>query len=332
MRPTKSRALFACVAISAVTLTGCAEKAKTGDQAAENYPKKSISYVIPFDPGGESDVTARLQQKPLEKAFGQKVVVSNKEGGGGAVAWSELAKRTKPDGYTLMGANLPHVVLQPLARKDAGYETKDIKWAYIFQETPGALIVPKNSPYKTLDEFIAGAKKKKLSIGGSATYSANHMGTLALNKATGIETTYVPFSGTAAVTPALLGGEVDAAMGYTTSALEMKDKGVRVLAFAADERLPNFPNVPTFKEEGYDVSQGSAWRGVAVPPDTPDAVIDSVAKTFKKVNTDPAMQKKMKKLGFKREDMGPAAATKFTKQRQKNARSLLKEYGLLKND
>ena len=326
-----SLASFAALAL-AVSVGACAEQSGGGGASADDYPKKQIQYIIPFDPGGESDVTARLQQKPLEKEFGQSVVVSNREGGGGAVGWSQLAKRTKADGYTIMGSNLPHVVLQPLARDDAGYETDDIKWAYLFQRTPGALIVAKNSPYKTVEQFVAAAKKKKLTVGGSGSYSANHMGTLALNAETGGKSTYVPFSGTAAVTPALLGGQVDAIMSYNTSALDLKEKGARVLAFASDERLEQFPDVPTFKEKGYDITtQATAYRGVAVPPDTPDAVVKKIATAFEKVNKDPTAAKKMAKLGLEREDMGPAEAKKFVDEQKGTQKELLEEFGLLKN-
>lgn len=323
-------ASFAVVALAAST--GACAKQSGGGASAEDYPTKQISYVIPFDPGGESDVAARLQQKPLEKELGQSVVVSNREGGGGAVAWSQLAKRTKADGYTIMGANLPHVVLQPLARDDAGYQTDDIKWAYIFQQTPGALIVAKDSPYETLEDFITAAKKKKLTIGGSASFSANHMGTLALNDAADTKCTYVPFSGTAAVTPALLGGQVDAIMSYNTSALDLQEKGARVLAFASSKRLDAFPEVPTFKEKGYDItSQATAYRGVAVPPETSEEVVDTLAASLKKVHDDPEIAKKMDNLGFVREDMGPAEATKFTDEQKVTQKKLLEEFKLLKN-
>lgn len=332
----RSRAKYASLAsVVALALTvsmgACAEQSGGGGAQADDYPQKQIQYIIPFDPGGESDVAARLQQKPLEKDLGQSVVVSNREGGGGAVAWSQLAKRTKADGYTIMGANLPHIVLQPLARDDAGFQTDDIKWAYIFQRTSGALIVSKDSPYKTLEDFVAAGKKKKLTVGGSASYSANHMGTLALNHATGTNCTYVPFSGTAAVSPALLGGQVDAIMSYNTNAIELKEKGARVLAFASEKRLEAFPDVPTFKEKGYDiVTEATAYRGVAVPPDTPDAVVDKLAASFKKVHDDPATAKKMDELGFEREDLGPAEAKKFTEEQKVTQKKLLEEFKLLK--
>lgn len=322
---------LALVASAAVALAGCGQgPAAEGGAAANDYPNKQIQYVIPFDPGGESDVTARLQQEALEEAFGQSVVVSNRPGGGGAVAWAELASQTRPDGYTVMGANLPHVVLQPLAREDAGYQTQDIKWAYIFESTPGGLIVAEDSPFETLDDFIQAAEESpgELTVGGSAKFSANHIGTLAIEKATGIDVTYVPHTGTAAATPALLGGQVDALMSYNTAALDLREEGARVLAFATEERLPQFSDVPTFTELGYDVING-AWRGVAVPPDTPDAIVDKIAVAFEKVNQDPEVVERMENLGFEVVNMGPEEATTFTEERQGSAREILEEYDLI---
>lgn len=321
---------IAALAGMSMIAAGCAEQSSGGaEAAAEEYPTKDISYVVPFDPGGESDITARLQQQPLEEVLGVSVAVSNRPGGGGAVGWSELATSMKPDGYTWMGANLPHVVLQPLARDDAGYETADINWAYIFESTPNALVVAKNSKWNSLEDFVEAAKNGKLTVGGSSSFSANHIGTLALSKEAGVDLTYVPFSGTAAATPALLGGQVDALMTYNTEALDLIDQGAKVLGVASEERLPNLPDVPTFKEQGFDVVQG-AYRGVAVPPDTPDEIRQQVADAFAEVNQDPEVIEKMKSLGFIIEDMGPEEATEFTEQQVTEAEDLLETYGLLK--
>ena len=318
------------VSALAMAATGCAEQSDTGGSAAEDFPAKEVRYVIPFDPGGESDITARLQQQALEKALGQPVVVSNRPGGGGSVGWSELANGTPADGYTVMGANLPHTLLQPLARDDAGYKTEDLKWVYIFESTPNAFVVPKDSPYNSIQDFVDAAKNETLTVGGSSDFSANHMGTLALNEKAGIELTYVPFSGTAAAAPALLGGQVNALMTYNTEALELQDQGAKVLAVASEERLDELPDVPTFKEEGLDVIEG-AWRGVAVPPDTPDEIVSRLADAFEQVNQDPQVREKMTNLGFHIEDMGPQEAADFISTRQEEARQLLQTFGLIQN-
>lgn len=333
MAPLRGKAWTGLAALAAMSMVaaGCAEQsAGSAEAAAEEYPTKDISYAVPFDPGGESDVTARLQQQPLEDILGVSVQVSNRPGGGGAVGWSELATSMKSDGYSWMGANLPHVVLQPLARDDAGYQTEDINWAYIFESTPNALVVAKNSKWNSLEDFVNAARDGKLTVGGSSDFSANHIGTLALNKAADIDLTYVPFSGTAAATPALLGGQVDALMTYNTEALDLIDQGAKVLGVASEDRLPNLPDVPTFKEQNFDVVQG-AYRGVAVPPDTPDEIRAQVAEAFEKVNEDPKVQKQMENLGFIIENMGPEESHEFTEQQVAEAEDLLETYGLLKD-
>jgi tripartite-type tricarboxylate transporter receptor subunit TctC len=263
--------------------------------AFAEFPEKPITYTIPFNPGGESDITARLQEPELEKDLGVAVNVTHKPGGGGAVAWSEFQRTAKPDGYSVVGCNIPHIIGQPLIRKDAGYKTDGFKIIMWFHFTPNALVVSKDSPFKTLDDFIKFAKSKPFvgTVGGSGTYSANHLETLRLMKAAGIDLTYVPYTGTGPVIPALMGGHLKAAMSYTPVSVNYKDK-FRTLAVAAEERVPAMPDVPTFKELGYDIV-GGAFRGVAAPLGTPQPVVDRLAKAYTEAN---------KKISQKQLDLG----------------------------
>ncbi|GAB3437924.1 tripartite tricarboxylate transporter substrate binding protein [Streptomonospora sediminis] len=329
MQPSR-RAFLAGLTTAALPLplAACATQSAPAGGDISAYPSRSLTYTLPFDPGGESDITARLQQQPLEDALGVSVVVNNRPGGGGAVGWSELVHQARPDGYLVMGANLPHVILQPLARDQAGYETDQINWAYIFQSTPNALVVSGDSEYRSVGDFIGRSTETELSLGGSGAFSANHIGTLALADQSEGKLTYVPFSGTAAASPALLGGQVDALMTYNTEALKLQDKGMRVLAIAAEDRVPEFPDVPTLRESGFDVVEG-AWRGAAVPPDTPRKVIDVLADAFAQVNQDKAFLKKAKSLGFHIEDMGPEKAVEFTRERTKLSEDLLRRFDML---
>lgn len=264
--------------------------------AFAEFPEKPITYTIPFNPGGESDITARLQEPELEADLGVAVNVTHKPGGGGAVAWSEFQRTAKPDGYSLVGCNIPHIIGQPLIRKDAGYKTDGFKVVMWFHFTPNALVVSKDSPFKTLDDLIQFAKKKPFvgTVGGSGTYSANHLETLRLMKAAGIDLTYVPYTGTGPVIPALMGGHLKAAMTYTPVSVNYKDK-FRTLAVASEERVPAMPDVPTFKELGYDIV-GGAFRGVAAPLGTPQPVVDRLAKAFTETNK--KISKKQLDLGF----------------------------------
>ncbi|HNU93400.1 MAG TPA: tripartite tricarboxylate transporter substrate binding protein [Bacillota bacterium] len=292
--------------------------------AAAGFPEKPITYMICFDPGGESDITARLQQKYLEEVLKAKVVITYKVGGGGAVGWSELI-RSKPDGYTIAGDNLPHTILQPMQRGDAGYTTEQLKRVYCFESTPCALVVKKDSPFKTLDDFIAFAKKNPgaVTLGGSGSWTANHLGTIELEKAAGVKLTYIPFTGSGSATPALLGGHVTGLMTYTTMAAQQLDK-FRILAVAAPKRSAVFPDAPTFQELGYDIVEG-AYRGVSVPPNTPENIVKIIADAFEKVNKNPEFAKKMAELAFDLEFMGPAEYTKFIQTRKAYYTDLLKD-------
>jgi tripartite-type tricarboxylate transporter receptor subunit TctC len=294
------------------------------------YPSKQLTYIICFNPGGESDITARIQEPVLKKYFGQEVVVTYKIGGGGSVGWSELV-RSKPDGYTIAGDNLPHIVLQPLERGNAGYNTLDLKQIYMFESTPNLLVVRQDSPYKTLKDFVDYAKNNPpgiVTVGGSGSSSANDLGTTMLNKAAGIKLTYIPFGGSGSAVPALLGGHVTALMTYSTMGVQYKDK-FRGLAIAAEERMAVLPDVPTFKELGYDIVEG-AYRGVAAPPGTPDDIIKKLADVFDKVMKDPEVQKKMDENGFKTEYMGPAASLKLVKKKMVEYKAIMEELGRIK--
>ncbi len=191
--------------------------------AADPYPSRQLTYLICFDPGGQSDREARRQQAHLTRIMGQKVLIDYKVGGGGAMGWKELV-RSKPDGYLFAGFNIPHVILQPL-QQEVGYKTDQIVPVVLFQRTPLALAVLKDSPYQTLEDFIKDAKANpgKLTVGGSAVFSGPHFGTMQFEKAAGVKLTYVPFTGSAPQMTAFLGGHTVACMGNSDDLVRFKD-------------------------------------------------------------------------------------------------------------
>jgi tripartite-type tricarboxylate transporter receptor subunit TctC len=247
------------------------------------YPDRPITYIISFDAGGESDITARLQQPHLEEILGASVTITNRPGGGGAVAWSDFQRSARPDGYSIIGINIPHIVTQPLERGDTGYETDNFTFLYWFQFTPNALLVRNDSPFQTLDELIeyAGEHPGSVTIGGSGSNTANHIGVLQLEQLADIDLTYVPFSGTGSAVPALLGGHVSALMSYTPVAVQYSDQ-VRSLAIASEERVSFLPDAPTFAEQEFDLV-GGAYRGVAAPEGTPEDVAQTLTEAFEEV-------------------------------------------------
>jgi len=292
--------------------------------AADQYPKEEpINYLIPFSPGGESDIFARAQQPYLEKELKQKILISYKVGAGGAVAWSELAN-SKPSGYYTAGFNIPHIILQPLQRKNAGYKTSDIKPAMIFMITPCALVVRADSPYKTLDDLVKAQKEKpgSIIIGGVGNATAGHIATVLLNKHTSAKFAYIPFPGTADLPPALLGKHVTAVMGFTTTSGPYPND-MRVLAVASEERAPNI-DAPTFKELGYDIIEGSV-RGLAVPPQTPDNITQILYEACAKINADPDFSAKMTPMGFTLLDMNPQESQNYINRKVEEYKNILDE-------
>jgi tripartite-type tricarboxylate transporter receptor subunit TctC len=282
--------------------------------ATAEFPEKAIKYYIGFNPGGESDLTARAQQKPLEEILGEDILIKYKIGGGGETCWSKLVQ-AKSDGYTVAGFNLPHIILQPLFKDKLGYATKDIKVIFIFEFTPNILAVRRDSQFKTLEQFVNYAKENPgiITIGGSGSFSANHLGTLEFNQAADIKTTYIPFTGSGEAVPALLGKHVTGLMTYTTMGVRHSDE-MRVLAVAAEERVPAMPDVPTFKELGYDYIEG-AYRGLAAPPGTPDDVVQKLAEANLAVNEMPSFKNKLQDMGFQIINMGPEESEEFIEER-----------------
>lgn len=259
------------------------------------YPEQPITYYIPFGPGGESDVTARYQQPFFKQKFGQDFIVTYKPGGGGSVGWSQLNKM-KGDGYTIMGTNLPHIVIQAM-EQNVGFKTDDLTNVYFFHFTPDAIVVKEDSQFKTLKDLIDFAKANpgKVTFGGSGKGSANHLSQIIFDAKAGIKTTYVAFGGTGPSVTALLGGQIMGQWGYTT--VPKQFERTRLLAVAMEQRHPAFPDVPTFKELGYDMI-GGTYRGIGVPKSTPEDIRKKLADAIEAVNKDPAFIKKMLDGGY----------------------------------
>ncbi len=292
------------------------------------FPEKPINYVIPFGPGGESDITARHQQAFFKDKFGEDLVISYKPGGGGAVGWAQL-NATKGDGYTIMGINLPHIIVKPM-QKNVGFETDDITGIYMFHYTPDALVVTKDSPFKTVQDVIDYAKENpgKLTLSGSGKGTANHLAQVRFDSMAEIKTTYVAFKGTGKAVAALLGNQVKAEWGYTSVGAKHADK-VRLLAVAMEERHPRFPDVPTFKELGFDLVSG-AYRGIAVPKSTPEAVRVKLSEMIGEINADPEFRKRMENDGMALLDVDYAGIDAFIDEMKGVYGKAAREAGIIK--
>jgi len=299
-----------------------------GEVEDNAFPSKTITYMIPFNPGGQSDITAQYQKEILEEELGVSVVIKYIAGAGGAVGWSTLAK-TKPDGYTISGNNLPHIIAQPLVREDAGYETEQLQPLYLFQTTPIGLTVLKDSRWNNLEEFIAYAKANPgaVTIGGSGTYSGHHIAYLMLQQLTGAEFTYIASTGAAPSVANFLGGHTDALFANSNDLVTHKDD-IIVLGMGTAERFSLLPNAPTFIEQGLNMKAGID-RGVCVPAGTPAEEMQILEAAFRKVSTDPAFMAKMEEMGMVVQNMGAAEYKAYIEETTETYRAILEQLGVI---
>lgn len=290
--------------------------------AAEQFPTRSITYMVTFDPGGQSDREARRQQPLLAEILKQNVNIDYKVGGGGAIGWKELVG-SRPDGYTIAGFNIPHVILQPM-QQNVGFQTEQIVPVAIFQRTFLGLAVLKDSPLKSVQDVLDAAKKNpgKVTMGGVGVYSGHHIAQMQLQKLSGVKITYVPATGSASQMTTFLGGHTSVIMANQDDLWRFRDK-LNVLAMTTDGRSPLFPDSPSFKELGYDMVL-SIDRGVAVPPKTPAAVISVLENAFLKIANMPEVREAMEKEGFTPVAMGHEESVQYIKRLTEEFAELLK--------
>ena len=325
MRSTTFRRLLASTAAASALVAG---PALLSTAQAQTYPSKSINYILPFNAGGESDISARYQQAVFKHVAGVETVIQYMPGAGGAQAWSQL-NAMPGDGYTIMGINLPHTVLQPM-QKDVGYKTDDLTPVNYFHYTPDAIFVHNDSPFKTLKDLIDYAKKSPgmLTYSGSGSNSSNQLAQVRLDELAGIKTTYIPFSGTGPAVTAILGKQTVAGFNYAPSGIAHAGK-MRMLAVASEKRMPAFPDVPTFRELGFDLV-GGAYRGLSVPKSTPEAIRQKVSDIISGINADPGFKKKMEEGGFVLTDVGYKEMPAFMAAKKKEYAALADKLGIKK--
>ncbi|MFW6121624.1 MAG: tripartite tricarboxylate transporter substrate binding protein [Petrotogales bacterium] len=294
------------------------------EQADPEWPKRSITVMVPFSPGGVNDIMANRYNPYLKKELGENITTEYISGAGGAVGWTTAVKKD-PDGYYVPTINLPHTILQPIAR-DAGYETQQLIPVAYVNQTPNAIAVPEDAPYDTLEEFIEYAEENPgaVTLSGTGEYSGHHIATLEFMDKTGVEVTYVPFPGSAPQTQALLGGHVAGTFGNSNELLRVEDK-VKILAIGSEERMPALPDVPTFKELGYDMTP-AITRGYGVPPGTPQEYIDELERILIDVaSEDEELMKKVENEAIVNPKWGHEESMKRIVEMREKYKRLLEE-------
>lgn len=266
----------------------------------QTYPTKPVTMVVPFPPGGVADIVGRPLAAQMEKVWKQPVVIVNRTGAGGAVGMASVAK-APADGYTILMA-LSSISIFPVSDRIQGrspaYEMKDLAPIALITADPTVLVVGANSPWKTLQEFVASAKAYpgQINYSSSGVYGTLHVAMEIFANAAGIKLFHVPYQGGGPALAALLGGQVHAlASGPAPAATQMKAGKVRALASWSTERLPLLPEIPTFKELGYD-AEFYIWSGVFAPAATPTPVLDRLRAVVREAANSPEFKGAMDKV------------------------------------
>nr|WP_316639167.1 tripartite tricarboxylate transporter substrate binding protein [uncultured Roseateles sp.] len=258
---------------------GLAALAALPPAQAQSWPAKAIRIIVPYPPGGFTDITARLIAQKLQERLGQTVLIDNKPGANSVIGVDALAK-SAPDGSTfavVIAAYAANTSLYPKLPYDPA---RDLAAVSLIGLSPLVAAVNNDAPFKTAAELVAYAKKNpgKISFGSSGNGSAAHLSTELLKALTGSYMVHIPYRGAAAALTDLMGGQIqlflDAASGLINPG---KTGKVRLIGVASDKRLPALPDVPTFIEQGVKGFTGSTWAGLLAPAGTPPAIIRRVA-------------------------------------------------------
>jgi tripartite-type tricarboxylate transporter receptor subunit TctC len=274
-----------------------------GESAQAAYPEKPINWIVPWPAGGRTDSHSRIFASALEKVLGQPVLVINKPGAVGVVGAKEVSM-SKPDGYTVGALSITAILTQYTVPTPTNLK----EYVPVLQlvNNPGLVTVNSKVPWKTLKEFIAYAKAnpRKIKNATSGTGSSDHIFAAAFEKATGIKFNNIPYVGDTPAVAALAGGHVDATFFPMVSVKAFVDSGdMRVLGVASDKRRPQYPTVPTWKEQGVNVSI-STFEGLYAPAGTPAEVVETLEKAMAKVVQNPEVIDKVRKLGLELDFQG----------------------------
>ena len=269
--------------------------------AQSTWPDKPITMVVPFPPGGVADTVARPVADALSRELKQPIVIENKPGSGGGLGMG-LASRAAPDGYTIL-MTLSSISILPEADKLLGrkpaYQLNQFKPIARFTADPTVFVVRADAPWKTLKDFVEGAKRKPgaYNYGSSGNYGTMHVPMEMLKAQADFRMTHIPFTGAGPAVIALLGGQVDAiASGPATVVQQINAGKLRALAHWGDRPLAALPGVPSLKELGY-AAQFAQWSALFVPAGTPDDIVQRLRGAAQKVATDPVVQQTITRAG-----------------------------------
>jgi len=328
MKKTIAMLLALMMLVPAVFAQGGTESVQAGSEMKKiDYPKKGITMICPWGAGGGTDAVLRALCGTAEKYLGQTITVENKTGGAGAIGHAAI-KNAKPDGYTVGMVTFELNSLPQQGLIDFTYA--DFDPLIRVNADAAALTVKADAPYNTVQEFVDYCKAHpgEVSIGNSAPGSVWHIGAGLLANATGIKVKHIPFEGAAGAVTALAGGHIQA---VTVSLAEVKSQldagNLKCLGIMDDKRPEAYPNIKTFKEQGFDITYYT-WRGLALPKGVDPQIKQILVDAFTKAEKDPDFVAKAKALNLNLAYLNPTDFATFLKSNYEDVTKTMIELGL----
>jgi tripartite-type tricarboxylate transporter receptor subunit TctC len=278
----------------------CALGATMTLTTAMAWPDKTVTIVVPFPPGGSTDLIARTLQPKLQEKFGGTFVVENKAGATGTIGAAQVV-RSAPDGHTLFVSSLGPFVIAPHLTKVTYDATKDLDYITVAVQAPNVLVVPAASPHKSMADVLAFQKANpgKMTFASSGNGSSDHLTAELYWQQTGTSGVHVPYKGGGPVMTDLLGNQVDSSfMNINTAMPQITAGKLRALSITSAQRSPLLPNVPTLDELGIKDANVNSWQAVAGPKGMPADLKAKLQATIKEALNDPAIKPKLLDLGF----------------------------------
>ncbi|WP_011300008.1 tripartite tricarboxylate transporter substrate-binding protein [Cupriavidus necator] len=311
MAPNRSRrhalALISCVVLSATALPVA---------QAQSFPNKPIRVVVPYPPGGPTDIVTRVVGQKLSEKLGQPLVVENRPGAGGNIGAEGVAK-SAPDGYTLLVATTAHAINMTLFSKP-GYDTrKDFAPVSMLTRGPLVLVTAPATPASNVAELIALAKAKpgQVTFASSGNGQSTHLAAELFNSMAGIHMTHVPYKGSAPALTDVMGGQATVMFDTMLSAMPfVRDGKLKALAITGATRSPAAPDTPTIAQAGLPGYEASAWNALLAPAGTPPAILNTLNGALKAVLQDPDVRARFASQGFAAEWTEPAATARIIGQ------------------
>ncbi|WP_454689023.1 Bug family tripartite tricarboxylate transporter substrate binding protein [Achromobacter aloeverae] len=309
------------------TLLALAAAAAASPALADDYPNHPITMVVPFAPGGNVDITARVLAPLLTKELGRAIVIENRSGGGGAIGASSVA-RAPADGYTLMLGSSGSNATVPATNSHTPYDPiKDFTILGGVTTTPSLLVVNPKVPAKTFDELVKYSLSKRdgLSFGSPGIGSFNHLTLELVKQKSRLRATHIPYKGAGQAMSDVISGQIDGMFDQSSSSMPIAQEGrIRAIAQLSERRSPLMPDVPTLAEQGVPGVTAEVYTALFAPAGLPKAVETRLATALQHAKQDPALQERFRKLGAEVVTMDQAAFQQYAAEEVQRWRDVAK--------